>query len=128
MGGRGKANEIDRRVGNRLRLRRTALGISQEKVGRQVKLAFQQVQKWENGTNRISAAHLYLLSLFLRVPVSYFFESGDLDRLDVPPRMQRNLMNRDGLSLWRAFARISDQQLRERLIGLVKAMAARSRA
>src|ERR1700722_3677384 len=69
-----KPNPIDVHVGSRVRLRRTLLGMSQEKLGNAIGLTFQQVQKYERGANRIGASRLYDLSHVLDVPVSYFFE------------------------------------------------------
>jgi transcriptional regulator with XRE-family HTH domain len=124
MAGRGKANSVDFRVGNRLRLRRTALGLSQEELGRQLNLTFQQVQKFESGMNRISASYLFELTQILRVPVSYFFENaGASERTEVPEKLQRFLMSAEGLSLWRAFARVKDDTVRQRVIALIRAMA-----
>src|SRR5438046_1464424 len=70
----GEPNPVDVHVGNRLRLRRTLLGISQEKLGEAIGLTFQQVQKYERGANRIGASRLWDLSLVLNCPVSYFYE------------------------------------------------------
>src|SRR5256885_4646469 len=70
----GKPNPVDVHVGARVRLRRTLLGMSQEKLGDAIGLTFQQVQKYERGANRIGASRLYDLSRVLDVPVSYFFE------------------------------------------------------
>ena len=67
-------NPIDIHVGSRVRLRRTLMGMSQEKLGQALGLTFQQVQKYERGTNRISASRLYHLSLIFDVPVEHFFE------------------------------------------------------
>ena len=68
MAGRGRANSVDVRVGNRLRLRRTALGVSQEELGRRLNLTFQQIQKFEAGSNRISASYLFEIAKILRDP------------------------------------------------------------
>jgi len=67
-------NPIDVHVGSRVRLRRTLLGMSQEKLGEALGLTFQQVQKYERGVNRIGASRLYHLSQILDVPVSFFFD------------------------------------------------------
>src|SRR5271154_3437980 len=78
----GKPNPIDVHVGNRVRLRRTLLGMSQEKLGEAIGLTFQQVQKYERGANRIGASRLFDLSRVLDVPVSFFFDdmSDDVSR------------------------------------------------
>src|SRR5277367_1577262 len=70
----GKPNPIDTHVGARVRLRRTLLGMSQEKLGEAIGLTFQQVQKYERGANRIGASRLFDLSRVLDVPVSFFFD------------------------------------------------------
>lgn len=126
MAGRGKANSVDVRVGNRLRVRRTALGMSQEELGRRLKLTFQQVQKFESGTNRISASYLFELTQILKVPVSYFFDAAEPHSRkdsDLPETLQRFLMSAEGLSLWRAFSKLKDDTVRQRVLQLVKAMA-----
>src|SRR5437868_7157320 len=76
-GVRGKPNPVDVHVGNRLRLRRTLLGLSQQKVGEALGLTFQQVQKYERGANRIGASRLWDLSGVLDCPISFFFDEMD---------------------------------------------------
>ena len=75
----GKPNPIDVHVGSRVRLRRTLLGMSQEKLGEAIGLTFQQVQKYERGANRIGSSRLFDLARVLDVPVSYFFEDMSAD-------------------------------------------------
>jgi transcriptional regulator with XRE-family HTH domain len=124
---------VDVHVGARVRLRRTALGMSQEKLGDAIGLTFQQVQKYERGTNRIGASRLYELSRVLEVPVSFFFEELDpaaiagtqiagLNEPGAPPYTAGG-GNRDVLELARTFQRISDPALRRRLFDLIKAIA-----
>jgi transcriptional regulator with XRE-family HTH domain len=126
MAGRGKANAIDARVGFRLRVRRMTLGMSQEELGRGIHVAFQQIQKFEAGTNRINAGYLFRMANILTVPVSYFFdEMAHAPRSSQPAApLQRFLMSAEGLSLWRAFSKLKDDTVRQCVIGLVKAMAA----
>ena len=69
-------NPIDKHVGSRLRMRRKMLGMSQEKLGEALKITFQQVQKYEKGTNRVSASRLQHMSHILQVPVPFFFEGA----------------------------------------------------
>src|SRR3979409_1428245 len=69
-------NPIDKHVGSRLRMRRKMLGMSQEKLGEALKITFQQVQKYEKGTNRVSASRLQHISHILQVPVPFFFEGA----------------------------------------------------
>src|SRR5579872_2247785 len=73
----GQPNPIDIHVGARVRLRRTLLGMSQERLGKAIGLTFQQVQKYERGANRIGSSRLFELSKILDVPVSFFFDDID---------------------------------------------------
>ena len=125
-------NPIDVHVGRRLRLRRTLLGMSQEKLGEAVKLTFQQIQKYERGANRIGSSRLYQLSQILDVPVSFFFD--DMPPLDEgavpglregspPPYEPDPMAKRETLELVRAYYRISDPAARKRLFELTKAIA-----
>lgn len=117
---------IDVHVGQRLKNRRRLLGLSQEALGRQLGLTFQQIQKYERGMTRVSASRLLQLSIILEVPISYFFEgipnapteSGTMSPED--GRRQRDL-----LELTRAYQAIPDKSLRQRLLELCKAMADR---
>ena len=77
MASLGKPNPIDVHVGTRVRLRRTLLGLSQEKLGDAIGLTFQQVQKYERGANRIGASRLFDLSRVLDVPIAYFYDAMD---------------------------------------------------
>ena len=131
-----KPNPIDIHVGSRVRLRRTLLGMSQEKLGEAIGLTFQQVQKYERGTNRVGASRLYDLSRVLDVPVSYFFEEmspgvasaaearlGGLEEAPSPTYEADPMMRRETLELVRAYYRIGDPQVRRRLFDLTKAIA-----
>ncbi len=125
---------VDVHVGGRVRLRRTLLGMSQEKLGDALGLTFQQVQKYERGTNRIGASRLYHLSRVLDVPVEFFFEdfdhaqlqAGDLPGLSesAPPSFEGDKgAGRETLELMRVYQRITDVALRRRLFDLAKAIA-----
>jgi transcriptional regulator with XRE-family HTH domain len=125
-----KPNPVDIHVGSRVRLRRTLLGMSQEKLGDALGLTFQQVQKYERGANRIGASRLYDLSRVLDVPVAYFFEEfGDVPALSgasetVDPYQPNPMMKRETLELVRAYLRIADPQIKRRVFELTKALAA----
>jgi transcriptional regulator with XRE-family HTH domain len=139
--GRGKSggpNPIDVHVGARLRLRRTLLGMSQEKLGHALGLTFQQVQKYERGANRIGASRLYDLSRVLDVPVSFFFEEMAPGLAGPPAKGEHKpkgmtesesayqaepMMKRETLELVRAYLKIADAQLRRRVFELAKAIA-----
>ncbi len=120
------ADEVDAHVGRRLRQRRIALGISQEQLGNELGLTFQQIQKYEKGQNRISAGRLYKLSTILSVSVGFFFEglsnSDTADKQRRAPReveVQAFLASPEGLALTAGFMRISDAATRRRIIELV---------
>ncbi len=125
-------NPVDVHVGHRVRLRRTLLGMSQEKLGKALGLTFQQVQKYERGVNRIGSSRLYRLSQILDVPVSFFFD--DMPALDegaapglgegpAEPFEKDPMVKRETLELVRAYYRITDPTARKRLYELTKAMA-----
>ena len=126
-------NPVDIHVGKRVRLRRTLLGMSQEKLGKAINLTFQQVQKYERGTNRIGSSRLYQLSQALDIPVSYFFDdlSHEISGAKTPGLAGINvtsfrgdpLVKRETLELVRAYYRITDPNIRKRIFDLVKAMA-----
>lgn len=134
----GKPNPIDVHVGSRVRLRRTLLGMSQEKLGEAIGLTFQQVQKYERGANRIGASRLFDLSRVLDVPVSFFFDVMSEDVSVQSPRMMAQglagepalsfdvdpMTKRETLELVRAYYRISDPHVRKRVFELAKALAA----
>jgi transcriptional regulator with XRE-family HTH domain len=126
-------NPIDKHVGSRVRMRRMMLGMSQEKLGNSLGLTFQQVQKYEKGTNRIGASRLQQISQILQVPVSFFFEGapnvGTSPRVEgmgeapSPAYVSDFLATSDGLALTKAFMRISDSKLRRRIVDLVEQIA-----
>jgi transcriptional regulator with XRE-family HTH domain len=132
-----KPNPIDVHVGSRVRLRRTMLGLSQEKLGEAIGLTFQQVQKYERGANRIGASRLHDLSRVLDVPVSFFFDDMDPVRAPAipagfaePPGEAFDadpLNKRDTQELVTAYYRIGDPLVRRRLFDLAKALAAGER-
>jgi transcriptional regulator with XRE-family HTH domain len=132
----GKPNPIDVHVGARVRLRRTLLGMSQEKLGEAIGLTFQQVQKYERGANRIGASRLFDLSRVLDVPVSFFYDDmSDEVSLQSPRNMHPDMddpivpfdhdpmSKRETLELVRAYYRITDPQVRKRVFELAKALA-----
>lgn len=127
-------NPIDKHVGSRVRMRRMMLGMSQEKLGNSLGLTFQQVQKYEKGTNRIGASRLQQISHILQVPVSFFFEGAPamatagrvegMGEAPSPAYVSDFLATSDGLALTKAFTRISDSKLRRRIVDLVEQIAA----
>lgn len=132
----GVPSPVDIHVGSRVRLRRTLLGLSQEKLGEAVGLTFQQIQKYERGANRIGASRLFEFSRILDVPVSFFFDDMS-DRVsgadgaaagmaDQPQATMEPdpLTRRETLELVRAYYRIADPQIRKRLFELTKSLGA----
>jgi transcriptional regulator with XRE-family HTH domain len=132
----GVSDPIDVHVGSRVRLRRTLLGLSQERLGEAVGLTFQQIQKYERGANRIGASRMYDLAHVLDVPVSFFFDDmpDDVKQRDAAPvnvaaddeatGAEPNPLNRrETLELVRAYYRISSARVRKRMFELMKAVA-----
>lgn len=137
-----RPSPIDVHVGSRVRLRRTLLGMSQERLGEALGLTFQQVQKYERGVNRVGASRLYDLSRVLDVPISFFFDDMPMGGGSVS-FAQRNhgvsepgqepfgaasglpadlMQQRETLELVRAYNRIQDPAIRKRVFDLIKAM------
>jgi len=126
-------NPIDRHVGARVRMRRMLIGMSQEKLGEALGLTFQQVQKYEKGTNRISASRLQQISETLSIPLAYFFKGAPVSDGAVAGGFAENatednyasdfVMTAEGLSLNRAFARITDPKVRKKIVDLVTTLA-----
>ena len=132
----GVPNPVDIHVGDRVRQRRTLLGLSQEKLGDAVGLTFQQIQKYERGANRIGASRLFQLSRILDVPISSFFEDIPANlrtaegqvTIGLREREQKTLepdplARRETLELVRAYYRISKPKVRKRLFELTKSLA-----
>jgi transcriptional regulator with XRE-family HTH domain len=130
----GEPHPVDVHVGSRVRLRRTLMGLSQEKLGEAVGLTFQQIQKYERGSNRIGASRLHEFSQILNVPVSFFFEGAADDRA-APSRARSGgngkkkmsdedfLQKRETLELVRAYYRVPDHLIRKKIFEMVKALA-----
>jgi transcriptional regulator with XRE-family HTH domain len=134
----GRPSPIDVHVGSRIRLRRTLLGMSQERLGEALGLTFQQVQKYERGVNRVGASRLFDLSRVLDVPISFFFDdmpeslastygSQSPRRSAGFPEMQDSftddaLNRRETLELVRAYYRITEPAVRKRVFELIKSM------
>ena len=138
-----KAKPVDMHVGRRMRQRRTLLGMSQTKVGDAVGLTFQQIQKYERGSNRIGSSRLYEFAKVLDVPVSYFFDEMPSNALSGRPMSGRKgfgeagtpfeqekdpLIKRETLELVRAYYKIREGGVRKRIFEMVKATGAASHA
>ncbi len=129
-----RANAVDLQIGNRVRLRRMLVGMSQERLGELLKVTFQQIQKYERGTNRISASRLFQVSKVLGVAIDYFYDAlqvaddiaetpGFAEHSSEEAEMLSFLSTREGIELNRAFQRISDPAKRRAVVELVRTMA-----
>jgi transcriptional regulator with XRE-family HTH domain len=126
-----RPNPIDVHVGSRIRLRRNMIAMSQEKLGERLGITFQQIQKYEKGTNRVGASRLQAISAILNVPVEYFFQ--DAPREDgqpngfgedaAAPLVPDFLSSAESMQLSRAFMKISDPKVRRKIIDLIKTLA-----
>ena len=124
-----QANPVDAHVGNRVRLRRMLVGMSQERLGELLGLTFQQVQKYEKGVNRIAAGRLFEISSILGVPINFFYEdfdghkAGGFAEGGEPPPVMEFVSSGEGLQLSLAFMRINDPKVRRRILDLVRSLA-----
>jgi transcriptional regulator with XRE-family HTH domain len=123
-------NPTDKHVGNRVRMRRLMLDMSQTALGDALGITFQQIQKYEKGTNRISASRLQEISNILQVPISFFFEG--LPNAQSKPRISQDpfqanlsqfLATSDGLSLIKAYTQIKSRAVRRAIVDLVEQIA-----
>ncbi len=132
--GSRKPNPIDAHVGTRVRMRRMMLGMSQEKLGDSLGLTFQQVQKYEKGTNRIGASRLFDLARVLGVPIQFFYDEAPTEVTDAvlaPGFSDRPaesyvvefLSTREGLELNKAFVKIADPKVRRSVVDLVRSLS-----
>ncbi|MFC3074958.1 helix-turn-helix domain-containing protein [Shinella pollutisoli] len=124
-----RANAVDIHVGGRIRLRRKLIGLSQEKLAERIGVTFQQVQKYEKGTNRVGASRLQSIAGVLNVAPSFFFEGapgadgGANDAGGEVNDIQRFVMTGEGIQLYRGFTAIKDANTRHKILGLIKAVA-----
>ena len=128
-------NSIDASVGQRIRLQRIAIGMSQGRLGQLLGLTFQQIQKYEKGLNRIGAGRLFEVAGILGVPISFFYEDADANAQaggfaegEEPPPVMEFLASGEGLQLSLAFMRIKDVKVRRRILDLVRSLADEDRA
>lgn len=125
-------NPIDKHVGARLRMRRMLVGMSQEKLGQAVGITFQQVQKYEKGTNRVSASRMHQIGQVLGVPVEFFYEgasalgsdqAGFAESPGASYQAENLLSTSEGIQLMRAFTRIADPRVRRKIVDLAEVLA-----
>jgi transcriptional regulator with XRE-family HTH domain len=126
-------NSIDKHVGGRVRTRRMMLKMSQTALGDALGLTFQQVQKYEKGTNRIGAGRLQHIAHFLQVPVEFLFEGAPGGSMkDINPLtfdyVSDFVATSDGLALLKAFTQLKDTAMRRRVLNLVEQISQQQRA
>ncbi|MAI07805.1 MAG: transcriptional regulator [Magnetococcales bacterium] len=117
---------VDVYVGSRVRLRRTVLGMSQEKLADQLGITFQQVQKYENGSNRIGSSRLFAISNILNVPVEYLFEGCHVEGSSVSEEVSefdRQMNKKESIELIKFYYSITDEKVRKKVLDLIKSMA-----
>lgn len=119
------SRRVDAYVGGRIRERRTEMGLTQENLATALQISYQQVQKYEAGTNRVSAGRLFEIARKLEVDVAYFYEGLD-PNLEVEP-LDHGGKSRAVIELVQNFAEITDPELRAAINGLVKSLAQRRR-
>lgn len=124
------ANPVDVHVGSRVRLRRQVMKMSQEKLGDQLGVTFQQVQKYERGSNRVGASRLWKMSRVLDVPVGFFFdglgEEGSVTEFsanDQLPIVYDFIRSTDGVSLAKAVSQIKNKAVRRQILELARSLA-----
>ena len=125
---RKSPNPVDVHVGSRVRMQRMLIGMSQENLGEALGLTFQQVQKYEKGTNRIGASRLYEIGAVLGVPIEYFFDGLENGALKGAAGLRGAvdvgvLSTAEGIQLNSAFFAIPDPKLRRRILDLIRALA-----
>src|SRR3954447_5964847 len=129
--GTKEPQDVDRHVGSRVRMQRMAIGVSEEKLGDACGITFQQVQKYEKGTNRMGASRLHHIARVLDVPIEFFYEGASSDQgsngpimIDGQSRSMTDfLATSEGLGLVRAFTAIKDSKIRRRIVDVAKAVA-----
>ncbi len=135
---KGSPDQVDIHVGQRLRVRRTLLGMSQEKLAEAVGITFQQIQKYERGTNRVSAGRLFQFSRILDTPVSYFYDQF-VGESTLPQGLSDNeqegfkgisgsddvMQRKETIDLVRTYYSIEDEEARKDIVRFIKSMAER---
>ena len=130
---KGKADNIDKLVSRRLKMRRVMLGMSQQDIGKAVDVSIQQVQKYEKATNRISSGKLFTIAKFLKVPITYFYEHSDESEIitnvfaedDAKYEAEDSnvVAEKEIVNLIKAFSEIKSLQSRKKITELVKTMS-----
>ena len=121
-----ETSAIDRFVGERIRLYRAMLGISQQKLAESLGITFQQLQKYERGQNRIGAGRLLMVATILEIPITFLLDEESFSQLEEgikPSAEYSSQMSREGYSIGRAFSQITDPDIRRSISSLVRSLA-----
>jgi transcriptional regulator with XRE-family HTH domain len=121
-----RSRRIDRHVGERIRLRRTELGLTQEQLAEALGVSYQQIQKYETGANRISAGRIFEISRKLAVDIAYFFGGLGVEGDTTTAPLEHGGRQRSAIELVRKFAQIRDPEVRAAIAGLVKTIVERN--
>lgn len=119
------AKRVDEYVGERIRARRTELGLTQEQLAQALGISYQQVQKYETGANRVSAGRVYEIAQRLEVEVAFFFDG--LEPTSVGEPLEHGGKHRSTIEMVRNFAEIEDPAIRASVSGLIKSLAGKPR-
>ena len=119
------AKRVDDHVGERIRERRTMMGLTQEHLAKALDISYQQVQKYETGANRVSAGRLFEIAKRLEVDVAYFFEN--LEPLTISTPLEHGGKNRSTIELVRNYGEIDEPGVRSAVSGLIKSLAGKER-
>ena len=130
----GSPHSVDKHVGSRVRLKRSMMGLSQEKLATQLGITFQQVQKYEKGTNRIGASRMFEICQILQIPVGFLFQgmqtsdnsNSGMAENDSPDYVTDFLASSEGIQLNKSFMNIPDPLVRKRIIDLLKTLEDKS--
>ncbi|MCP5369488.1 MAG: helix-turn-helix transcriptional regulator [Rickettsiaceae bacterium] len=132
---KGRADNIDKLVSRKLKMRRIMLGLSQEEVGQAIDVSIQQIQKYEKAKNRIASGKLFTLSKFLQVPINYFFDhSNDNNEIiktvfaeeseEYTVNDEEVVSEKEIINLIKFFSEIKNHQTRKKIVELIKSMIA----
>ncbi|WP_455373306.1 helix-turn-helix domain-containing protein [Limibacillus halophilus] len=118
------ADKFDAAIGKRLRQLRTERGLTQTQLGDMLDVSFQQIQKYEKGTNRIGSGRLWVISRLLNAPITYFFEDlEEVQQIAEPEPVGDGRLSRDSVQLARALNELADGEVKSQVAKLIKAIA-----
>lgn len=138
LGTVSEVNPLDLHIGDKLRVRRSQLGLTQNNLAKLLGLTFQQVQKYEHGTNRLSASRLFETAHALKVPVTYFFEDAPVIKTpsfagmseseqdaieDAPEEQELDFGSKETIELVRAYYKVQDSNKRKKILDLIRVMS-----